>query len=498
MKFKPMLEWLKANLWIVVFSALVVILLPASFVVSRMWNKKILAAQEQAASTEYNNVKNAMVDYNLPQFDAKISAVNIKAEPNSKLTEYFKKAREAASSQVGAVAKAAESFNKGVGPEAAAVGRAEFKPLVDGLFPKVALTAEEAADTNAARDKEQAKLNEMEDKLLGKRGNPNPVLGLLKQVNAGGPVNNDTLFQQLRDQRKREEEKMTQNKRRLDEAEEKKLGEMIRGARLGEYKRQARSLGVYMTQDALPLPLTDEARLNKPATMESADLIEPFATLPWGTIDRKDLTRPKLFMHQWNLWVVSDLLSAVRLANTTADGKPMNVENGVVKRVELIVLRNPDDMKTLDPKPAAEVDPYATAPAAATPPAETIPGIAATDKNFSITGRVRGGWNKYYEVRRAEMTCVVSSARLQDFLKAIAQTNYMTVTDLDIDSAVDVWGDLDQGYYYGDEHVVRVKLSIESLWFKSWLVPLMPVEVQTALGMEVPAETPAEGAVPPG
>jgi hypothetical protein len=222
------------------------------------------------------------------------------------------------------------------------------------------------------------------------------------------------------------------------------------------------------------------------------------ATIAWGAIDRKELARHKLFMHQWNYWVLSDVLSAVRLANTGADGKLMNVENAVVKRVGSIVLMNPDGMKTLDPRPVSPDEGFEP-PAPPAPPAETTPGIAALDKGVSITGRARGGWNKYYEVRRADVTAVVSSARLNEFLKAITQTNYMSVTDLDIESEVDVWGDLEQGYYYGDEHVVRVKVSIESLWFKEWLAPLMPAEVMTALGMELPPEpAPAEGAVPSG
>ncbi len=494
MKFKPMLEWLKANLWIVVFSALVIILLPASFFVSRMWNKKILAEQQKVAGKEYDDVMKSSVDYNLPQFDAKVNAVSVKAVPNSKFTEHFKKAREAAAGQVGTVSKAATDFNKGVGPDAAAVGRSEFRPLVEGLFPK-AVTPEEAKDPNVARDKEQAKLNEFEDKILGKRGNPNPYLELLKKVNAGGPENNDTLFQQLRDQRKREEEKITQNKRKLDEKEAKDLNDRIVGSRLGTYKARAKSLSVYMTPEALPLPYTGEGRAPG-AQSENADLIEPYSTIAWGSIDRKNLARHKMFMHQWDLWMLSDLLSAVRLANTGPDGKPLNIETAIVKRIESIALRNPEGMKTLDPKPVDPNDPSYVAPTPPTPPAETTPGIAALDKGVSITGHARGPWNKYYEVRNAEMTCVVSSARLQDFLKAIAQTNYMTVIDLDIDSEVDVWNDMEAGYYYGDEHVVRVRVTIESLWFKEWLVPFMPNEVQTALGMEVPAE-PAPDAAPP-
>ena len=500
MKFKPMLEWDKGSVWIVVFSVVIVALLPASFVMSRSWNKKILAEQEKAGTSELEALKKARVKYVLPQFHPKISEVSFTAEPNAAIDAHFRDARTSAAAQVASVAGAAEDFNRGAGERAAGVGRSEFRPLVEGLFPKVALSESEAANPNAANDKEQAKLNEAEDKFLGKRGNANPFLALLKTVNAGAPSANDTLFAQMKDQRAREEEKITQGKRKLDPDEEKRLADLMKGSRLGEYQHRARTIGVYMTIDALPLPLNDEsARMGRQGGSEPlGDLIEPFATLPMGTIERKDLTRPKMFMHQWNLWVLSDLLSAVRLANTGPDGKLLGVDQATVKRVERIALRNPDGMMTLDPKPAAEEDPYAVVPTSPVPPAETTPGLAALDPSVSITGRVRGGWNKYYEVRRADVTCVVASERLQQFLGAIARTNYMAVTDLDIDKEVDTWGELSQGYYYGDEHVVRVTMSIESVWLKGWLQPLMPVEIQTALGMEVPPEpVPADGSAPP-
>jgi hypothetical protein len=63
------------------------------------------------------------------------------------------------------------------------------------------------------------------------------------------------------------------------------------------------------------------------------------------------------------------------------------------------------------------------------------------------------------------------------------------VTDLDL-GEVDAWAALDEGYFYGDEHVVRVTLEVESIWLKSWLVPMMPEELRKALGMKVEEAAP--------
>jgi hypothetical protein len=71
-------------------------------------------------------------------------------------------------------------------------------------------------------------------------------------------------------------------------------------------------------------------------------------------------------------------------------------------------------------------------------------------------------------------------------IEAISSVNLMTVVAMNIDS-VDVMGDLEAGYYYGDDHVVRVTMRIETLWLRPWMAPLMPDGVKRALGIPVPA-----------
>src|SRR5262249_42002919 len=124
------------------------------------------------------------------------------------------------------------------------------------------------------------------------------------------------------------------------------------------------------------------------------------------------------------------------------------------------------------------------------------PGMAPTDPFRSISARLGGPGNSYYDVRRAKMTVVVSSSRLQEFLEAIPRTNFMTVVDLDL-SDVNAWDELKKGYYYGPEHVVKATVGIETVWLRSWMSNYMPSRLKQALKIpEPPPEAAAPGNAP--
>ena len=123
--------------------------------------------------------------------------------------------------------------------------------------------------------------------------------------------------------------------------------------------------------------------------------------------------------------------------------------------------------------------------APADPNAGATPGtLAPRDFSRSISGRLAP--NGVYDVRPVTMTVVVSSAKLSDFLSAIERTNFMTVTDMDLEE-VKVWDDLQKGYYYGPDHVVRATLTIETVWLRSWMSKYMPATFKTKLGIVDPA-----------
>ena len=58
----------------------------------------------------------------------------------------------------------------------------------------------------------------------------------------------------------------------------------------------------------------------------------------------------------------------------------------------------------------------------------------------------------------------------------------MTVVDVDLTN-VDVYDAIEQGYYYGDDHVVLAQLTIETAWLRSWTVDYMPQGIRDLLGI---------------
>ena len=61
-------------------------------------------------------------------------------------------------------------------------------------------------------------------------------------------------------------------------------------------------------------------------------------------------------------------------------------------------------------------------------------------------------------------------------------------------SDVDAKGDLERGYYYGNEHVVRATITLETVWLRQWTAPVMPSSVKKALSIAEP--TPGSEVIP--
>ncbi|MDL1903628.1 hypothetical protein FBT69_02305 [Synechococcales cyanobacterium CNB] len=227
---------------------------------------------------------------------------------------------------------------------------------------------------------------------------------------------------------------------------------------IGEYQRRAREISVY----------ADLTSLDRTGFDKRSSLLPPPRVTDAQGGALPDVA--ELFQWQWDAWLVGDLLSAVARANTSPDGDRQDVENAVVKRIEKISV---EDL----PLYGDAKLPRLSAPEGSVP----------LDRSTSVTGRVSSETNKLYDVRRAKMTVVVSSERLPVFLDALGQTNMITVLSVNL-SEVDVWADLQKGYFYGREPVVRAELELETLWLRSWTGPLMPRYVRQRLGVELTGE----------
>lgn len=486
---KPFIAWLKSNWLIAALVAAILVIIPGSYFGSQMWGESIRAKQEKAAAAELQKVQAAKIDYAIPSYDPKIQAVSHKSEPNKVLTDWFAQKRAELKGEAEGVLKRAVDFNKGVGPDAASVFRSEHTPIVPNLFPDGvakatkeirdqmgaeafdAKTPEEKAKLIAGRRKEIEKvgMDAFEDAILGKRAK-NPYLVVLESARAGDRIDPVRLNETISDLRTREIEKITANKRELTVDEAATLNKTLADRRLAEMLGHARNISVYAGMDCLPN-----------GTNDGVSIVS-------GRIYDIDLNW--YFLNQWDLWVLEDIFSTIRLANSTPDGTLVGVDQGVVKRVESIVLKQTQGVAN-DKDQQRRDDLAATGQS--TDPAALVLGTIPLDFTVSHTGRSMGTWNKLYDVRRAEITVVVASDRLQDYLQAITRTNFMTVTDLDL-TEVDTWNDMRLGYFYGPQHVVRARIGIESIWLREWTQHYMPTDIRGMLGAPADLANPTAGA----
>jgi len=405
------MAWMKANLAIVVLSAVIILSLPAALVGSQMWNAKIKKSRQTAATKAMSDLDALKITYIMPSVVPGDPGKPLPLPvPNPVATEHFRKHRQELEKQIGQVVTVATEINS-----------QGHKPLLDGLFPT---------------PQSSLKALELADLLVGKGGKPSIYQDLLKSINAGGPADPVRVADALREIQFQFNEKVRSdsNREKLLPTEEAELTKKLVEARIGQYQLRARDISVYAGPECLPPEIPRVAPPEPP-------------------------TATTCYEWQYDYWVISDLLHAVDSANG-GPGARTPVEQSAVKKIEKIMLDPP------------------------------IGGSYAT-----ITNRRTSAENTFYDVRNAHLTLIVSSAKLPEVLNAFSRTNLMTVTGLSF-REVNAWADLEQGFYYGPEHVVRADLDVETVWLRSWTESLMPDGFKTALlGTTNPDE--AGGAPPP-
>ncbi|MBL8965034.1 MAG: hypothetical protein KF787_11290 [Phycisphaeraceae bacterium] len=430
-------SWIKGHLAVVSCSVVILVAVPVAWYFSSNWNKQIRQKQENAAKDKFNAVESASrVTYRLPRLSADEPAVEVTSAPNSTLTEWFKAHREKIIAQAQGIVREAERMN-----------RRGHVPLVEGLFP------------DAAGQAAQVKALELAEKIVYTGAPTSAYPMLLRKIGAGTPPEPSSVATIVADERAKMEEQITAGTRReLTPDERDRVSKALVERRLAEYRARASEISVYATMEVFPAGgrgLGSDVPRVMPAQPPALD---------------------ECFMWQFDYWVVSDVLDAIALANTDPDGRPSPVDRSVAKRLERIetsdqwvmafAARGSDSMG----ESVGTVD-------SGSPDALIEPKFSR-----SITGRWSGPGNAVYDVRNVAVTLVASSARLPELMDAFARTNFMTVTDLDL-SEVDVWADLEQGYFYGSEHVIRAKFIVETIWLRSWTQPLMPARVRGYLGI---------------
>lgn len=423
-----MLTWIKSNLVIVACCLVMVVTLPAALYFSSSWNKKIRTGQQEAASADLSKLQSASkVTYTIPAGFPDLGAVEQTSAPNKEATALFRQIKEQQEAKINEVASRGLAFNK-----------RDHGPLIEGLFP------DPPADTAQLLTIDFAK------RIVGDEDTPPLYQELLDSLGAGDSPAPRELADVLEGIRHSEIERVEAERGvgALTLEEEKAINEKLVDQRIGEYKKRAREVLFYANMDIFP--------------------VMGIGSFPRALPDEAPSV-VKCFEWQFNYWIYSDVLAAIALANEEAGGTGGGVPRSVVKRVVSISV---DRLPIWGESALAVQKPIRSSGNTLVP----------TDPLFSFTGRVSSKENQDYDVRKVKLSVVVSTQRLPRLIDAFARTNYMTVIDLDL-SEVDVWGDLEQGYYYGDEPVMLADITLETLWLREWTVPLMPKDVWGNLGI---------------
>ncbi|MCC7388872.1 MAG: hypothetical protein IT431_08895 [Phycisphaerales bacterium] len=448
---KGLLGWIKSHLLIVVSTVVILVSLPVGWVFSSGWNKTIREEQEKRANAAYNKVKNAKVTYVIPSLLPDEPAWSESRPPNRVMTGYVKEQREKRLGSGGGIVGEVLAFN-----------RREHALLEPELLP-----------TPVSPERETSLKYRLLARMAGdpQLGERSVYLGMFESIGAGGPPDPVKLATSIQDLRERETRRMLDagGASQLTPEQTEELNKLLSDRRIAETQRRAKEISVYAGMESF----------DRAAFADKTAQIPPVTRAERGTPTPPSLG--EAFGWNFDYWVVRDIFDAIDLANTDAGGVRANVENALVKRIErLSVERLPVEVKT---------DPNARAVVEEDEFAEEGAGPVGTDPTAGVTARVS---NPEFDVVRVRMTLVMDAASMPAFFDALAETNLMTVTDLDV-SEVDTWEDLRQGYFYGNRKVLRAAMEVETVWLRQWTTALMPDDVKKALKIPVAGEEDLEG-----
>ena len=172
---------------------------------------------------------------------------------------------------------------------------------------------------------------------------------------------------------------------------------------------------------------------------------------------------------QMQLWIQQDLVQALRIANDIDDPNASVIDQPVKVLKEIRVVPG-----------YIGVTNQATGRSSASPMGgEESSGPTVLDETAKdaalkeglkpdptyITGRKS---NALYDVRHAQMNVIVDYTRLPELLNAIAQVNFMTVIDMQMQD-VNEYDMFREGYFFGDGvDAVELWLTIETIWMRDW------------------------------
>jgi len=437
------LDWLKTNVFIVIFGLVMVVALVALPLVASNMNEGVRKDASTRAKKAGELKRLEQTQFVLPGLTTS-SPVPQTVLVNKKMLEGYE-----------VLARAVRDDAEAVTAEAVRHNRKGRGVLLPELFPK------------PPQDKEEVLPRRFYD-LLGRA-----YQDLLDEIDAGPPLSADALQEEIR---RREAQFRTQMLAKeitdkLTKDEQAELTEVLANTRLSRCAEAAQQIGIYASTDTMDLPVWKQTR-------------QP--------------TLSELFEWQWQLWSYQDLLRALHGANRD---HPSVVQSPVKRVLSLRFLGRTQSGAGATAtgrsggmsigmggrrgghRRGAARQPSGSAAAKETKvdPGKEVP----TDFARSYTGRTS---NALYDVREVELHLVVETSRTPEVLDALSRQNFITISELSMAPA-DSYRAVAEGYFYGAEPVSKLELRLETIWLRAWTAEPMPVELKEALGIPVTKES---------
>lgn len=456
---KGVLAFLKGRLVVVVLVVLMLAMLPTAWFISNMLNKRLVEQQTKAYNEESQKIKKAQrVTYTLPRISELESpdALSVTREPNDRVTKWFETQRAERKAQLETITGRVLELN----------GEGRTRLVAD--FP---------APAKAVRRTNQQAVVELARAITGTgRGYDRSAYAILfERMGGGTPPLRAEVAESVANFAESERDLAVSRAGpdgRITAEDEKALAERLVERRIGEYRRAAGEFSFYGDASVVTGQV-DQGPRGFASPRGRATAVGSYSEIPTEVPDVNAASDAKGYIWQWDYWFIQDLLKAVGKANIDQTGDLTPVPLSVVKRIESIRI----SQFAMPETATSAVDDFGGAFSSP----RGVGGSSDTAQKETITGRPAS--DPAFDTRHATMTVIVSPARLPVFLDAIRSTSLMTVTDVDLEE-IDVWADLAEGYFYGDdEFVMRATIGIESVWLREWTKNFMPVEVRKALGI---------------
>jgi hypothetical protein len=449
---KNVLAWVKGHLVVVIAAVIAIAALPVLLFVSTGMNAALREEVQEDVSSQQRSLQQISVQYAAEPLDPSRPAESFSAAPNEATTLAMKRVIEARDAAATEVLLAAIERN-----------RAGKTPMLDGLFPAPA-----PAETTAKRQAAARAWVRAHERLLDR-------------VNAGGPLDPETLAIRLETRQAQEQEKIGVDQ--MTPEDEESIRETLVDFRAQQLTTRAEDVAFCATMDTF-------VNVSEPQTAE----------LP---------TLEEIWDWQHRLWIHEDVLLSASAANTDPEtGLAMPPGDRPVKR--LIAVETLPWSYTVEGAEAEATGRGERRGARGRGMDDGFGGGGATasvgslaqeirpDLEASITGRA--GWpykaNPLYDARYVYVTAILDGAGIDRFIESIEAQNFMSVIDLDL-RAIEPGAGLAEGYAYGGGSLVRAEMTIETLWLREWLGELAPDGVREAMGLP-PRETATDTQAAPG